>query len=43
MSMPVVDRETGMVCGSISAHELLVGRRRAVARELERTRSFQIE
>jgi hypothetical protein len=36
--MPVVDRETGMVRGSISAQELLVGRRRAVARESERTR-----
>jgi hypothetical protein len=37
-SMPVVDRETGRVRGSISAQELLVGRRRAVARESERSR-----
>lgn len=42
MSMPVVDRESGRVCGSISAHELLAGRRRAVARESERSISFQI-
>jgi H+/Cl- antiporter ClcA len=37
-SMPVVDRETGRVRGSISAQELLVGRRRAVERESERNR-----
>jgi chloride channel protein, CIC family len=37
-SMPVVDRETRLVRGSISAQELLVGRRRAVARESERKR-----
>jgi CIC family chloride channel protein len=37
-SMPVVDRETGRVSGSISAQELLVGRRRAVVRESERNR-----
>jgi H+/Cl- antiporter ClcA len=42
LSMPVVDRESGRVCGSISAQELLVGRRRAVARESERSISFQI-
>jgi CBS domain-containing protein len=42
MCMPVVDRESGRVCGSISAQELLVGRRRAVARESERSISFQI-
>jgi chloride channel protein, CIC family len=39
-SMPVVDRETGLVCGSIGAQELLAGRRRAVARESERNSSF---
>jgi CIC family chloride channel protein len=38
LSMPVADRETGLVCGSISAQELLVGRRRAVARESQRKR-----
>jgi hypothetical protein len=36
--MVVVDRDTGKVVGSISAQELLVGRRRAVARESERGR-----
>jgi H+/Cl- antiporter ClcA len=41
MSMPVVDRESGRICGSISAQELLSGRRRAVERESERSRSFQ--
>jgi H+/Cl- antiporter ClcA len=40
MSMSVVDRETGRVCGTISAQELLVGRRRAVVRESERTSVF---
>ena len=42
MSMPVVDRESGRVCGSISAQDLLGGRRRAIARESERSISFQI-
>jgi H+/Cl- antiporter ClcA len=42
-TMPVVDRETGMIRGSISAQELLIGRRRAVARESERDRPFQVE
>ena len=40
LRMPVVDRETGRVCGSISAQELLVGRRRAVVRESERKSVF---
>lgn len=43
MTMLVVDRETGAIRGSVSAQELLVGRRRAVARELERNRPFQVE
>ncbi len=43
LRMPVVDRETGLVCGSVSAQELLAGRRRTVVRELERNRSFQFE
>jgi hypothetical protein len=43
IQMPVVDRETGQVCGSISAQELLTGRRRAVVRESERNRSFLVE
>ena len=37
-SMPVMDRETGEIRGSISARELLAGRRRAVERESERNR-----
>lgn len=42
MSMRVVDRHTGCVCGTIGALELLAGRRRAVKRELERSTTFQI-
>jgi H+/Cl- antiporter ClcA len=42
MSMLVVDRQTGRVCGTIGAQELLLGRRRAVVRESERSVSFQI-
>jgi len=41
-SMLVVDRETGRLCGSISAQELLAGRRRHVNRELERSSSFRL-
>ena len=40
-SMLVVDRETGAVCGSISAQELLNGRKRHVDRELERSSTFR--
>jgi len=40
-SMPVIDRETGRILGSISAQELLAGRRRAVVRESERNSTFQ--
>ena len=43
IQMPVVDRDSGLVCGSISAQELLTGRRRAVVRESERNRSFLVE
>jgi chloride channel protein, CIC family len=43
ISMPVVDRETGLVCGHIGAKELLAGRRRAVVRESERSVAFQRE
>jgi len=42
-SMPVVDRETGLVCGTVTAHDLLAGRKRAVMRESERNRAFQFE
>ncbi len=38
MRIQVLDRETGLVCGEITAQELLAGRRRAVLRESERTR-----
>ena len=41
--MPVVDRETGLVCGTVTAHDLLAGRKRAVVRESERKRAFQFE
>ena len=40
--MPVVDRESGLVCGNISAQELLAGRRRAVVRESERNSSYPL-
>ena len=43
LSMPVVCRETGQICGQIGAAELLAGRRRAVLRESERTIAFQLQ
>lgn len=43
MSMLVVDRQSGLVIGVISAQELLSRRRHAVVRESERSRSFQLE
>jgi H+/Cl- antiporter ClcA len=43
MSMLVVCRESGKICGSIGAAELLAGRRRAVRRESERSIAFQLE
>jgi len=42
MTMPVLDRETGHIIGSISAHDLLAGRRRAVEREFERRIHFRL-
>jgi hypothetical protein len=42
-SMQVADRETGIVCGTISAQELLMGRKRAVERESERNSTFPFE
>jgi len=39
-SMPVVDRETELVNGTLDAADLLAGRRRAVQRESERTVAF---
>jgi hypothetical protein len=41
-SMPVVDRETGLICGHIGAQELLAGRRRSMVRESERNRVFPL-
>ena len=41
MTLPVLDRDTGRMIGSIGAAELLTGRRRAVMRESERTIAFQ--
>jgi hypothetical protein len=41
MSMPVLERATGYIIGSISAHDLLAGRRRAVERESDRRIHFQ--
>ncbi len=42
ITMPVVDRKTGRICGVIGAHELLAGRRRAVERESERNAWFKM-
>jgi len=42
LNMPVVDRETGQVCGSLGAADLLAGRRRAVQRESERSVAFAV-
>jgi H+/Cl- antiporter ClcA len=43
LSMPVVDRKSGIICGNIGAAELLTGRRRAVRRESERKIAFLLE
>lgn len=43
LTMTVVDRASGKASGSISAPELLVGRKRAVVRESERNTSFQLQ
>jgi CIC family chloride channel protein len=43
MNMRVLDRKSGRVCGHISARELLIGRRRAFARESKRTIAFRSE
>ncbi|HEY4379124.1 MAG TPA: chloride channel protein [Acidobacteriaceae bacterium] len=40
LRMPVIDRATNQIIGTIGADELLVGRRRAVFRESERTSVF---
>jgi CIC family chloride channel protein len=41
-SMPVVDRETELICGIVSAQEMLACRRRAVVRESERNSSYSL-
>jgi CIC family chloride channel protein len=41
-SMPVVDRKTGLICGNVSAQDLLAGRKRAVERESERTAHIRL-
>jgi chloride channel protein, CIC family len=43
LSLVVVDRETGEICGCVGAAELLTGRKRAFRRESERTIAFQVE
>jgi hypothetical protein len=43
LTMPVVDRETGQICGRLGAAELLAGRRRAVRRESERSIAFALD
>lgn len=43
LRLPVVDRESGHVSGTIGAAELLAGRKRAVQRESDRTIAFQLE
>jgi CIC family chloride channel protein len=43
LCIPVVDRETGRICGRISAQELLAGRKRAVERESDRHSPFRID
>ena len=42
MSMPVVDRETGFICGNVNAEDLLAGRKRAVVRESEQTAHIRL-
>lgn len=42
LNLPVVDRASRCVVGSISAHDLLAGRKRAVVRESERSIHFRL-
>ena len=42
LSLMVVDRATGKLCGAIGASELLTGRKRAAKRESERSTTFQL-
>src|SRR6516225_5940466 len=41
LTMPVVDRDTNLIVGGIGAQELLIGRRRAVHRESQRSIVFR--
>lgn len=43
LTMVVVDRETGKICGSVGAAELLMGRKRAVERESQRRIWLQLQ
>ncbi|MGB7267263.1 MAG: chloride channel protein [Terracidiphilus sp.] len=43
LSLDVVDRNTGQICGRVGATELLTGRKRAFRRESERSIAFQSE
>lgn len=43
LTMPVVNRETGLICGTIGARELLIGRRKAVERESQRSSYFRLQ
>ncbi|SPE26859.1 Cl-channel voltage-gated family protein [Candidatus Sulfotelmatomonas gaucii] len=43
LSLPVLDRDTDQIIGTVSAGELLAGRRRAVRRESDRTVSLMAE
>jgi chloride channel protein, CIC family len=43
LSLVVVDRETGAICGAVGAAELLAGRRRAFLRESDRRVGFRFQ
>jgi chloride channel protein, CIC family len=43
LTMTVVNRETGRVCGTLGAADLLAGRRRAVQRESDRSVAFALD
>ncbi len=43
LTMTVVDRATGRVCGTLGAADLLAGRRRAVQRESDRSVAFALD
>ncbi|HWT66953.1 MAG TPA: chloride channel protein [Terracidiphilus sp.] len=43
LTLPVVDRDTARICGSIGAHEVMIGRKRASLRESERSVVFLLD